>query len=155
MDEEREERLVVSFEKIAVALGGLRDELSRAGKRFWPQPTGQKEAVVSRVETDEDRARKNLGLDDKSVSIDQWLAALGDPEADDIGIVGERSRQWIIDHPPEKAEVADAGSQSPIGQKESGPSTETPESESGTSGVSPSPNSPDQIDRKRRLKGRS
>ena len=152
---EQIERLVLSFQTIAKSLEGLHDEAKRAGNRYWPQPREQKEAVVSRIENEEDRANKNLGIDNKSVSIDQWLADLGDPEADDIGVVGERSRQWVIDHPPEKVKEPDAGAKSGVGQEESGPSTEAPESESGTPSVSPSPHAPDQIDGKRRSKSGS
>jgi hypothetical protein len=103
-----DERLVAAFERIATSLEALHDETKRAGTRFWPEQPIQKEAVLTRVETEEDRARKSLGVDDKPIN--EWLTDLDVPE-DDSGIIGERSRQWLIDHPEEgpKAEVSDAG----------------------------------------------
>jgi hypothetical protein len=109
MNEETIERLAAAFDTIASALEGLHEEAKRAGKRYWPEPGQQKEVVVSRVPTEEDKIRERQGAGD-TIPIDQWLDDLGDPEGD-AGIVGERSRQWIIDHPPEeikKTKVVDA-----------------------------------------------
>ncbi len=100
------ERIILAFEKIASALEGLHNEVSKAGKRYWPEPGQQKEAILSHVPTEEDRIRERQGIDDGK-PIDEWLSDLGDPEGE-AGIVGERSRQWIIDHPPEKTQVSDA-----------------------------------------------
>ena len=99
MDSVVAERLAASFDKIAVALEGLHEEARKAGKRYWPEPGQQKEAIVSHVPTEEDRIRERQGIDEGK-PIDEWLSDLGDPEGD-AGIVGERSRQWILDHPPE------------------------------------------------------
>ncbi len=124
MTEDREERLVVSFEKIANALGGLHEEVRKAGKQYWPEPRQQKEAVLSRVPTEEDRIRERQGIDD-GMPIDEWLSALGDPEGE-AGIVGERSRQWIVDHPPEdkKAQVVNASPEAASIGEQNTPSTE-------------------------------
>ena len=108
MNENQINRLVVSFERIGIALEGLHEEAKRAGKRFWPEPGQQREAVLTRVETEEDRAKKRLGLADESIPINEWLD-LGDPESD--AYIGERTAQWIKDHPPEKAKVVDAGAE--------------------------------------------
>ena len=109
MTKEQNDRLVVAWELIAKSLEGLHEEVRKAGKRYWPEPGQQRESVLTRVETEEDRAKKNLGLADESISINEWLD-IGDPEGEDEGIVGERSRQWRIDHPKEKAKTSDASS---------------------------------------------
>jgi|GEM_PF-1934866 hypothetical protein len=101
-----EERLAFAFERIATALESFNEEFRQAGTRYWPRPGQQKEAVLSRVPTEEDKIRERQGSGDNT-PIDEWLTDIGDPEGD-AGIVGERSRQWIIDHPPEKAKVVDA-----------------------------------------------
>jgi hypothetical protein len=128
MDENSIERFVVAFEQISDALRGLHEEARKAGIRYWPEPGKQKEAVVSHVPTEEDRIRERQGAGDNR-PINQWLTDLGDPE-EEAGIVGERSRQWIIDHPPEenkKTEVSDAGSQIGSTGKQDTPSLEAAE----------------------------
>jgi hypothetical protein len=96
MTEDQDERLVVAFEKISKALGGLHEQAKRAGKRYWPEPGQQKEAVLSHVPNQEDEARRNLGVSDGP--IEEWLE-LGNSEDD--GPIGERTAQWIKDHPKE------------------------------------------------------
>jgi hypothetical protein len=110
MNKDQNDRLVVAWELIAKSLGGIHEEISRAGKRFWPEPGQQKEAVLTRVETEEDRAKKRLGLADESIPINEWLD-LGDPESD--AYIGERTAQWLRDHPKEnkEAKIVDAGSE--------------------------------------------
>lgn len=121
MNEGQQERLVLAWERLAVALGDLRDEARKAGERFWPQPKPQREVVVSRVENEEDRANKALGIDD-SKTIEQWLD-LGPTEEDD-GAIGERTREWLRTHPPtaaeeaKKTEVGDARPQAPAKGKQ-------------------------------------
>jgi hypothetical protein len=107
-----DDRLVVAFENIAKALDGILEQAQRAGIRYWPDQPIQKEAVLTRVPNAEDEARKNLGITDGP--IEDWLVL-----EDDGGVIGERSRQWIIDHPEEapKAEVSDAGAETPSERK--------------------------------------
>jgi hypothetical protein len=107
--EDQIERLVLSFGKIASALEGLHEEVKKAGTRYWPERKEQREAILTRVQTEEDKIKKIQGIADESISITQWLD-IGDPEGEDEGIVGERSRQWRIDHPKEKAKTSDASS---------------------------------------------
>ena len=127
MDSVVAERLAASFDKIAVALEGLHEEARKAGKRYWPEPGQQKEAIISHVPTEEDRIRERQGIDEGK-PIDEWLSDLGDPEGD-AGIVGERSRQWIIDHPEEvtKTKVPDAGAKAASTGEPDAPSLETAE----------------------------
>jgi hypothetical protein len=125
MDEKQDERLVVSFQKIAKALTGIHEEFKRAGKRYWPEPKEQREAVLSHVPNAEDEAKKNLGLTDQP--IEKWL----NPEwldESDSGIIGERSSQWIAEHPEEKSKEPDASAETPIAREENRASSETPES---------------------------
>jgi hypothetical protein len=117
MNENHGERLIVSFESIAEALKGICDELKRAGTKFWPDPKPQRESVVSRVPTDEDRAKESLGQDAKP--IETWIKWIDEPEEDD-GAIGERSKQWIKDHPPEKAKEPDAGAKTSRKPRKSG-----------------------------------
>jgi hypothetical protein len=107
VNENQINRLVVSFERIGIALEGLHEEAKRAGKRFWPEPGQQREAVLTRVETEEDRAKKRLGLADESIPINEWLD-LGDTGEE---YIGERTAQWLRDHPKEskEAKIVDAG----------------------------------------------
>jgi hypothetical protein len=107
MNREQDDRLVVSFEKIASSLGGIYEEVRRAGRRHWPQPREQKQAVQTRVETDEDRIRKSQGA--SNLPIGKWL----DPnfEEPEEEFVGERTRQWFRDHPKEKAKAPDASAE--------------------------------------------
>jgi len=91
------ERLVVAFESIGESLKGLNESVKRAGNRYWPEPKGPREAILSRVETDEDRAKKSLGESDQPIN--EWLTDLGDPEEGDHTF--DRTRQYIQDHPEE------------------------------------------------------
>jgi hypothetical protein len=108
MTKEQNDRLVLAFVDIAAALKGLHEEIARAGKRYWPEPGQQREPVLSRVETEEDRARKSLGLADESVDINKWISPDWLDELEDEPI-GERTAQWLRDHPPEETKVVNAG----------------------------------------------
>jgi hypothetical protein len=123
MTKEQNERLVIAFEKIAEGMTGIHEEIIRAGKRYWPEPGQQREAVLSRVPNEEDEARKRLGISDGP--IEDWLD-LGDPESEES--IGERSAQWIRDHPKEKTKVTDAGAKATVEGQEGGTSTEETES---------------------------
>ena len=107
MTKDQIDRLVLAWDRIGIALEGLHEEIKRAGKRYWPEPGQQREVIVSRVLTEEDRIRERQGI---NIPIEQWLRNLPEPE-EDPRIIGERSRQWLKDHPPEKEKVADAGAE--------------------------------------------
>jgi hypothetical protein len=127
MNKEQDERLVVAFSRIASALEGFHEEVRKAGKRYWPEPGQQKESVVSHVPTEEDKIKERQGSGDDR-PIKEWLSDLGDPEGD-AGIVGDRSRQWIIDHPPEKEKVSTPSPQTVSVRKQDAPSAEEAESQ--------------------------
>jgi hypothetical protein len=109
MTKEQNDRLVVAWELIAKSLEGLHEEVKRAGKRYWPEPGQQREVIFSRVPTEEDKIRERQGT---SVPIEQWLRNLPEHDDEDPRIIGERSRQWLKDHPSEKEKVVDASPES-------------------------------------------
>lgn len=105
MIEELSERLVLAFERIAIAMEGIRDEAKRAGAIYWPQKQVQKEAIVTRVEAEDDREKKMQGA--RRRTIDEII----DPnvvEAEDE-YVGARTKQWLKDHPQEKKAPTPSG----------------------------------------------
>ena len=81
MTKDQNERLVVGFERIAEALEGLNEEISRAGKRYWPTPGPQREVVITRVPTEEDKINERQG---NNIPIEQWLKNLPEPEDDEF-----------------------------------------------------------------------
>ena len=113
MTKDQNDRIVVAFELIAKSLGGLHEEVARAGKRYWPAPGEQREPVLSRVPNEEDEARRNLGISDGP--IEDWLE-LDEP-------IGERTAQWLKDH-PEEGKVTDAGPKVTRKGQEGGASTQ-------------------------------
>jgi hypothetical protein len=125
MKDDEFERLVVSFESIAESLKGLHEEAKRAGIRFWPGPKEQKQAVVSKVESDDERAKRNQGARKRTI------ADAIDPNAEDEDteeFIGERTRRWLRDHGKEaKEKVANAGSEAPTGEEPGGGGTGTAE----------------------------
>jgi len=150
MNQEQDERLVVSFEQIAEGLKGIHEELKRAGIRYWPSAKEQKQAVLSRVESDDDRARRNQGARLRTI------AEVIDPTIDDEipdDFVGERTRQWLRDHPQEARK--DASTEAATGGKPDGAGVEAAEDQTGNvSGGSPDiPNH--KVVRKGRIQDRS
>ena len=121
MTKDQNDRLVLAFVDIAAALKGLHEEIARAGKRYWPEPGQQREAVLSHVPNEEDEARKRLGISDEPIN--KWLEPdwLDEPEEE---YIGERTAQWLKDHPEEEkkpdagAKVSGEGRQSGKGVKE-------------------------------------
>jgi hypothetical protein len=98
MNEDQEERLVTAFEQIGKALSGIHEEAKHAGVRYWPQPREFRETIVTRVETDEEREKRQQGGWRRTA--DQAInPEIEDEEAETIG---PRSRQWIREHPPER-----------------------------------------------------
>jgi hypothetical protein len=101
-NEELIERLVIAHERLAFAMESMRDELRRAGTRYWPQPREQREAVVTKVETDAERERKMQGAKRRTIT-DALDPNFDEEESDEI--IGERTRQWLRDHPREQAKM--------------------------------------------------
>ena len=116
MNNAQSERLVDAWERIAKAIEGLRNEAKKAGERYWPEHREQREAIVSRIPTAEDEAKRNLGLTNQP--IEEWLTDLDTPDEDEF--IGEREREWRRTHPkePPQAKEPDASPKGP------GPGTE-------------------------------
>jgi hypothetical protein len=95
------ERFVAAWEKIAHALEGLNENYRKdIGLRF-PERGPIREAVLSRVPTEEDRLRETQqGPGNKTLM--EWLSESPEPEPeeDDIGV---REREWL------ERKKADAG----------------------------------------------
>jgi hypothetical protein len=88
------ERLVLSFEKVALALEGLNETYRRQFAKQYPERREVREAIVTRVPTREDKIREEQGASDRPLS--EWLSDIEDEEesagADDIGV---REREWL------------------------------------------------------------
>lgn len=113
MTEDQEERLTCAFSEIAIALKELSDQAKKAGQRYWPEPKEQREAVVSVVETPEERElrRQSGWIRDAKDIIDPTAE---EPEE----YIGARTAQWIRDHP--KDQVSDAGAEARLWPEEGG-----------------------------------
>ena len=73
------ERFVLSFEKIGTALEGLDETYRRHLDKLYPARAERREAVVTRVQTEEDRIREAQGSSAKP--LDQWLSEVEEEAA--------------------------------------------------------------------------
>lgn len=89
MNEDQSERLVQSFEKIADALGDLRVIQHRRYIRDYPEQRKPREAVITRIKTDEDLAKERQGATDEPIG--KWLSTGFEEEA----FVGVREREFL------------------------------------------------------------
>jgi hypothetical protein len=133
MDGDQNEQIEISLARIASAFEGIYNEIRRAGIRYWPSAKEQKQAVLSRVESDDERARRSQGARLRTV------AEVIDPTIDDEipdDFLGERTRQWLRDHPQEARK--DASTEAATGGKPDGAGVEAAEDQTGNvSGGSP------------------
>jgi hypothetical protein len=120
MTEEQEERLVAAFEQIATALTGIHDTEEKQFGKQWPERKEVREAVYSRVPTEEDRIREGQGASDQPIPIEDWYSDLGEPE-----LVGERERAFL------DAQAAASAQAASEGESDEG-STAAPENQTGT-----------------------
>jgi hypothetical protein len=97
------ERFVLSFEKIATALEGLDETYRRHLEKLYPERGEFREAVVTRVKTEEDRIREAHGASDKP--LDEWLSEV-ENEEEESEFIGIRERRWLD---AQKREEADKG----------------------------------------------
>jgi hypothetical protein len=128
MTEDQEERFVVSFEKIAKALEGIHEEAKRAGSKYWPHPREQRQSVLTRVGEDKERELRLQGARRRTIEevIDPNIEEVPDEE------IGERTRQWLRDHPQERKEAkkSDASPKTPIAGEAGGTGIEEAEGKS-------------------------
>jgi hypothetical protein len=115
MNEDLLERLVVSFESIAKSLG----EIGVIGQRIYdhkyPERTAPREAVTTRVKTEEDLVKERQGDTDEPVG--EWLSGYEDKE-----FLGARERAFL----EEEAKKRDAGPETGGGAGQDGSSTQAP-----------------------------
>jgi hypothetical protein len=107
MTELQEERLVAAFESIAAAFRGLHDTQERQFAKQWPERKERREAVSSRVPTEEDLIREEHGSSDEP--IEEWI--------------GLREREYVETHKRAQqshasAEVPAAGGPAGTGNEE-------------------------------------
>ena len=122
MTEEQEERLVTAFEQIATALTGIHDTKEKQFGKQWPERKEVREAVYSRVPTEEDRIREGQGASNQPIPIEDWYSDLGEPE-----LVGERERAFL------DAQAAASAQAASEGESDTG-SAAAPEDQAGTAG---------------------
>jgi len=86
MTNEQEERLVMAFELIAQSMAGIHETKRKEFEKRWPSPGERREAVVTRVLSEEDRIREKHG--EEGGSIADWLGL----EEEFIGV---REKEFI------------------------------------------------------------
>ena len=102
------ERFVLSFEKIASALEGVNETYRRHYTRQYPEPGPVRDAVVTRVPTEEDRIREAHGASTRPIS--EWLEELdGEERAEAEQDIGEREREWIERNKQQKRHAGATG----------------------------------------------
>lgn len=88
MNNEQEERLVAAWEGVARGLGALNETARIAISKQWPKARKQREAVVSKLPTAEEKRQQETG--NSTGSIDEWINEF-DPEEE----IGPREREFI------------------------------------------------------------
>ena len=89
MTVELEERLVVAFEKIAESLAGINETRQKEYKRDSPESRQYREAIVTRVPTEDDRAKEEQGASDTPIL--DWLTDIRDNE----DTIGPREKEFL------------------------------------------------------------
>jgi len=86
------ERVVLSFESIASALEGLNETYRRHFEKLYPERKEVREAIVTRVPSEEDRIREAHG--NTGEPLDEWLSDVEreEEQEEDIGV---REREWL------------------------------------------------------------
>jgi hypothetical protein len=85
---ELDERFVLAVEHIAAALEGLHVTRQKEFERQFPDPQRFREAVVTRVPTEEERIREAQGS--SANTIEEWLGELDEEE-----VIGLREREFL------------------------------------------------------------
>jgi hypothetical protein len=98
-EDDLQERLVLCFESLAKSIGGIHDELRKAGTRFWPEPKPQREAILTRTESDKEKELRQQGAWRRTAE------EITDPEAEEFPDeeIGSRTAAWLREHPSEKS----------------------------------------------------
>lgn len=110
MTEEQEERFVLAFEQIAEALEGIHEIKQKQFDKQWPERQKTREAVYSRLPTEEDLIREKQGTSGESLK--EWLTFSEDE------LIGERERAFLEAAGRVPAESKDAACAEAAGQGE-------------------------------------
>jgi len=89
---DQEERLVAAWEALAKGLGELNEIARTAIAKLWPEPRERRDAVISKLPTEEDKLKKETGNTDGPVA--EWLSEFDDEQ----GEVGPREKAWREAH---------------------------------------------------------
>ncbi len=89
MNHDQFERFVVSFESIARSLEGLNDTAERAFNKQFPEPSLPREAVITRVRSDQDKLREAQGASDQPSG--EWLSGIVKGRE----FIGVREREFL------------------------------------------------------------
>jgi len=112
-NEQREERIVVAFELMAEALKGIYETEQKRFLRQFPEPKEMREAVVTRVPTEEDRIRELHGASDEP--IEEWIGFSEE-------YIGTREKEFL------EAQARAASAKPPLAEGPDGAGAEAPES---------------------------
>lgn len=91
MTKDQEERLVSAWEGIAKGLGDLNEAARSAISKQWPDPREKREAVVTKLETPEEKRKRETG--NTTGPIQEWLGEFDSEEE-----IGPRTRAWDEAH---------------------------------------------------------
>ena len=94
MTKDQEERLVVSWEGIAREIGEFNATLKQAIGKQWPEPRERRDAVISKLPTEEDKLKKETGNTDGPVA--EWLSEFDDEQG------GSRSKRKGMARSPQR-----------------------------------------------------
>ncbi len=119
MTNDQEERLVLAFEQIAIALTGIDGTQQRQFAKQWPKRKKVREAVVTRIPSEEDRIREQHGSGTQP--IEQWYSDLCEEDEAGNETIGPREREF-------RRRQA-AGTQTACENLPAGSGAETPEGE--------------------------
>jgi hypothetical protein len=100
------ERFALCCERYATALEGLNDTYRRHLEKLYPERPQRREAVVTRVQTEEDRIREAHGASNRP--LEEWLSDVEDEEAES-SFVGVREREWLDAQKPREEREGDHG----------------------------------------------
>jgi hypothetical protein len=91
MTKDQDERIVAAWEALANRLGEWNEIAKTAIAKQWPEPRERRDAVISKLPTEEDKLKAQTG--NTSGPIEDWLGEF-DPEEE----VGPREREWREKH---------------------------------------------------------
>lgn len=92
MTKDQDERIVAAWEALANRLGEWNEIAKTAIGKQWPEPRERRDAVISKLPTEEDKLKVQTG--NTSGPIEDWLSEFDDEQ----GEVGPREKAWREAH---------------------------------------------------------